>query len=352
LKKEIYLRKLFDLKKQMMKIENTPYTMWVKVVVLTTINMKYEKIAFNNTINEHPYVLVKKIIENAQILFNNLLDINFIENSDIEVNNIKSKIREKKHHELFNEMWNRYDDFDFQRYIERYEYRIKINDINDLIYYKSCVDLGAGNGAFCFALLKSGSKKVVGIDFGKKSIEYAAIKAQELGFTTNQALFKVASCYETGCGPNSFDFAIQNGVFHHLDDEDRAIKEAVRILNPGGWFWYYTEGEGGISYDLWDASVEMLQDVSVLFIENVLLSMNVSRNKIIHLTDGLSATYRHTSWDKITKKLESHGFGNFRRLKGGFDTDFDFDRIESDPYGKEKFGEGDLRVLTQLIHKK
>jgi len=352
MEKSIYFKKLLDLKKQMMKIENTPYTMWVKVIVLTTVNMKYEKVAFDKAINEHPYVLVEKILHGAQVLLDNLLDISFIESNDREVKIFKSKVREEKHHDLFNEMWDRFDDLDFQRYIERYVYRIKINSIYNLVYNKSCVDLGGGNGAFCFALLKSGAKKVVGIDFGEKSIEYASKKAQELGFSTKHALFKVRSCYETKCDSNSFDFAIQNGVFHHLDDEDRAIKEAARILKVGGWFWYYTAGEGGIGYDLWAASVEMLQDVPILFIENVLLSMNVSRNKIIHLTDGLSATYRHTSWDKITKKLESYGFGNFRRLKGGFETDFDYDRIESDPYGKEKFGEGDLRVLTQLIHKK
>ena len=61
--------------------------------------------------------------------------------------------------------------------------------------------------------------------------------------------------------------------------------------------------------------------------------------------DGLSATYAHTSWDKITKKLARHGFGNFKRLAGGFDMDFDLETIQSDPYGREKFGEGDLRVL-------
>jgi hypothetical protein len=79
--------------------------------------------------------------------------------------------------------------------------------------------------------------------------------------------------------------------------------------------------------------------------------MNIRRNKIVHLMDGMSATYAHTNWEKMTKRLADLGFGNFKRLTGGCDTDFDLDRIEKDPYGREKFGEGDLRILCRLMDK-
>jgi hypothetical protein len=34
---------------------------------------------------------------------------------------------------------------------------------------------------------------------------------------------------------------------------------------------------------------------------------------------------------------------------GGFPTDFDHDAIEADPWGREKFGDGDIRVLVQKL---
>ena len=191
-----------------------------------------------------------------------------------------------------------------------------------------------------------GAEKVVGIDYGEKSIEFATKAAKELGFTNTS--FFVRTVYDTGESDSQYDFAIQNGVFHHLNDENCAIKEVRRILKNKGSFWYYTDGEGGIQYDLWDTSVEILREVPTLFIEEVLNSMNVSRNKIAHLLDGMGATYAHTSWDEITNILADHGFTNFKRLTGGYDTDCDLDRIEKDAYGKEKFGEGDLRILCQL----
>jgi hypothetical protein len=49
--------------------------------------------------------------------------------------------------------------------------------------------------------------------------------------------------------------------------------------------------------------------------------------------------------------LGKAGFGNFTRLTDGFGTDFGLDVIEADSYGREKFGEGDLRVLAQLVEK-
>lgn len=348
--KQIYLESLKNLQEIMTNINATPFANFTKVITLVTMNMRYEKIAFDSNLDEHPYILTKQIIEDAILQYNQFMDIAFIEDHLDTVINNKSKNKEEKHENLFNEIWNRYDDQQFQEYIERYKHRIEINNLTSIIQNKDCVDLGCGNGVFSFALIQKGANRVTGIDFGQKSIDYANYVADHKNLT-DQVVFNKATVYDTHLGDDSFDFAIQNGVFHHLDDEDKAIRETRRILKRGGWFWYYTDGEGGISYDLWDTSVNILQDVNILFIEDILNTMNISRNKIVHLMDGLNATYAHTSWDKVTSKLTSFGFGNYRRLTGGYITDFDLDKINSDPYGREKFGEGDLRILCQLIEK-
>lgn len=350
MKKDIYMTELDQLAESMCKIEKTPLNMFAMVVSLVNMNMRYEKIAFNPKISEHPYILTKNIISDSRIIFENLLDINFIENEDKSFDGFKDVDKEKKHKELFNNIWNRYDRKQFEEYIDRYEFRLNINKISDLIKQKRCVDFGCGNGSFCFALLRYGASSAVGVDFGEKSISYAQTAARNLGYLDNTS-FKTTSVYSTGLSDNSFDFAVQNGVFHHLDDEDKAIKEVTRVLKKGGWFWYYTAGEGAISRDLSDISVLLLKDVPSSFIERVLDSMNISRNKIVHLMDLLSATYASTSWEIMTERLSEFGFGNFRRLTGGFPTDYDLDVIKADPYGEEKFGEGDLRILCQLIDK-
>jgi ubiquinone/menaquinone biosynthesis C-methylase UbiE len=344
-----YRAKLEELSQAMEQVPNTPMGMYFKVVNLAILNMRYERIAFNRELARHPFELVEQILADQVVSFRAATDVLFIEGPDAGVVvGGKQASLEPKHQSLFNAIWNQYDAAAYEVYVERYRHRIRVNHLESLVKGKRCLDMGCGNGNFCFALLDLGASFVAGIDFGADSVAFAEKRRLERP-DADKAAFKVNTVYEVDFPDGSFDLVIQNGVFHHLDDEDRAIREARRLLAPGGYLWYYTDGEGGLSYELWDRSVHLLREVPITFARSVLQGMNVGVNKLVHLMDGLNATYRHTSWDKVTAQLARGGFGEFRRLTGGFDTDFDLDVIERDPYGRDKFGEGDLRVLARAV---
>jgi len=211
-----YIKELNKLKNMMDETPNTPFTIWAKVTTLVIMNIRYEKIAFNKTSDSHPYLLTDSIIRDAIIYFRSLIDISFIESDHKNIINFKSKQKEEKHKDLFNEIWDRFNDKDFSTYIERYVYRIKVNNLCELIKNKVCVDLDCGNGVFCFAMLGNGANFTAGIDYGEKSIEFAK-KVAEMRGVSNRSFFRCATVYETGYQDNTFDFAVQNGVFHHLD---------------------------------------------------------------------------------------------------------------------------------------
>ena len=64
----------------------------------------------------------------------------------------------------------------------------------------------------------------------------------------------------------------------------------------------------------------------------------------------MNATYRPTFLlVELSEVLSLSGFGNFRRPLGGFSADFDHDLIEAGIYAIEKFDEGDLRHLAQVL---
>jgi ubiquinone/menaquinone biosynthesis C-methylase UbiE len=348
--KAVYLEPLASLEERANRAGNSPYTAFAKVAALAGMNMRYELVAFDRSLPAHPWLLTRDIVLDAARVFDTIMAAGFIEDEAKSFETLKTHAMEAKHQELFDNIWNRYEEAPFARYVDRYVHRIRVNGLEETVRGKRCVDLGCGNGVFCFALAREGAALAAGVDFGADSVAFASEAVRRLGLA-DRTEFRTATVYDTGYPDDSFDFALQNGVFHHLDDENRAIREMRRILKVGGWAWYYTDGEGGISYDLWDASVRILRDVPVSFIENVLGTMNVSRDKTAHLMDGMNATYAHTSWAEITGRLAAHGFGEFRRLTGGCPTDFDLDVIEADPYGREKFGEGDLRVLCRLMGK-
>ena len=344
-----YLPHLIELERLAEQIPNTRMGAVGKVVTLVALNMRWERAMFDRDLAEHPWEVATRLIGEATTQLRAWHESLFIQGSSDQVG-ATSPPMEERHQDLFQALWINFSADDYRERIARYDHRLEINALGDgYLRGQRCIDLGCGHGNFAHALLGRGAAFVLGIDYGEASIRYAEAAREQLGVDAERLQFRLGSVYEVAEPDASFDFAIQNGVFHHLDEEDRAYREMHRVLRPSGWAWVYTDGAGGVSYDLWDASVRMLSEVPAPFVLEVLDFLGVETNKRYHLGDGLNATYRHTTWDELTNRLARLGFGNFRRLVGGFPTDFDHDVIEADRWGREKFGEGDIRLLAQKL---
>ena len=321
-----------------MDIPNTQMAAFQKITCLMELVLRYELIEFGSQIPPRP--ALDRIIHSAITRFTlsqNLLAFRNKQTLDEEGPEIS-----ELHEGLFDLLWPRYVKTHMTDYIDRYKFRIRHNKLN--IKGKRILDIGCGNGGFTFAMLDEGAASGVGVDFGFESINHALNFASEYEYN---AEFRVASAYDLPFNKNRFDFAIQNGVFHHLEDEDKALEEMARVLKPGGEVWYYVNGEGAIKADLLDASREILKDVPSEFIVHVLSTIGLSENKLNYLSDGFKAVYKFTTMAKLTEQLAGHGFSIIRRLSGGMPTDFDKDKIDADPHGKEKWGEGNLRLLCR-----
>lgn len=344
--RSIYRQKLNEFSGNLQALPGTQLGNYIRVLALTSLNLRYEKIDFDHSLKTHPYVLLKDILEDQLVLLKNYQALLFAGNSAGESSTVNPQDIEDKHHELFNLLWNKKTTANFKLQIERFRHRIKINDLQDVIRGQRCLDLGSGNGSFCFALSEAGAIETVGIDFGEHSIAHAKSLKEEF-YKNNNCLFHVANIYKLPFHDGEFDFVIQNGVFHHLKNEDDAIAEMARITRKGGHIWYYTDGEGSLRHELFELSIELLKDVPSPFMFKILKDMDLLQNKIHHLMDCMKATCNKTSWKEITRRLGDHGFKNFRRLNGGYEFDFDQAVIDADPFGREKFGEGILRVLAE-----
>lgn len=347
--KNKYKVKLDELRAYCDEVPNTKMMALAKINALITMFISWDKIQVDRNLESSPYLLMQKIIDDTLIQVKAWGNISFIESSDSAIVS-DSEVMEEMHQELFQMLWASFNEDEYIDRINRFEYRLKVNDLADgFLKGKRCIDFGCGHGNFDHSFLKAGAASVLGIDYGEDSIKYAENARESLGVDASRLSFKCASVYETGEEDSSYDMALQNGVFHHLEDENKAYQEVHRVLKPGGWFWIYTDGANGIFHDMVDICQHILKEVPSKLIFDQLKALNIETGKRYHIGDSFNAVYRHTTWEELTERLGQLGFNNFRLLIGGYPTDLDYDVIEADTYGVEKFGGGDLRILCQKV---
>jgi ubiquinone/menaquinone biosynthesis C-methylase UbiE len=114
------------------------------------------------------------------------------------------------------------------------------------------LDLGTGPGNSA-AAAKARGAKVMGVDFSESMVEEARRRAG--------VEVQLADAHALPFEDRSFDVVIANLVVHHLGAPDRALREANRVLTPGG----------RLGFTVW-ASPEKLQAFGLFFgafMENV-----------------------------------------------------------------------------------
>jgi ubiquinone/menaquinone biosynthesis C-methylase UbiE len=92
-----------------------------------------------------------------------------------------------------------------------------------------CVDCGCGTGAFTRRLLKFGLN-LTGIDISPASIRSAQSRA-------TREVYRVGDIAHLDIPELSVDIAVFSGVLHHFpnkEDRNRILREAFRVLKPGG----------------------------------------------------------------------------------------------------------------------
>ena len=93
------------------------------------------------------------------------------------------------------------------------------------------LDMGCGPGTITAGLARRAGT-VVGVDTSAEMVESARRLAAESG--ADNASFKVGSACELPFGDRSFDVVYAHQLLQHLSDPVQALREARRVLRPGG----------------------------------------------------------------------------------------------------------------------
>ncbi len=92
------------------------------------------------------------------------------------------------------------------------------------------LEVGVGMGADYLEWLKAGAN-ATGVDLSAASIERARQRCQQAGY---QPDLRVADAEQLPFPGNSFDIVYSYGVMHHSPNTNQCIREAWRVLKPGG----------------------------------------------------------------------------------------------------------------------
>ena len=96
---------------------------------------------------------------------------------------------------------------------------------------RTLLDLGTGTGRM-LELFAGDIERGLGLDLSRDMLALARARLDRAGF--KHCSVRHGDIYDLAVPRNSFDVVIIHQVLHFLDDSARAIREAARVLRPGG----------------------------------------------------------------------------------------------------------------------
>jgi ubiquinone/menaquinone biosynthesis C-methylase UbiE len=96
---------------------------------------------------------------------------------------------------------------------------------------RNLLDLGTGTGRM-LQLLAPGASRVVGLDASHAMLSVARANLEKAGLTRVE--LRQGDIYAPPFPRDTFDLVVVHQVLHYLEDPARALREAARLVSPGG----------------------------------------------------------------------------------------------------------------------
>jgi ubiquinone/menaquinone biosynthesis C-methylase UbiE len=122
---------------------------------------------------------------------------------------------------------------------DRFRHAVDDHGGDDRWPYGRALELGCGTGFFLLNLMQAGLTARGSVtDLSPGMVAAALRNAEHLGLDVDG---RVADAEQIPYDDATFDVVVGHAVLHHIPDLDRAFREALRVLKPGGRFLFAGE---------------------------------------------------------------------------------------------------------------
>jgi len=116
-------------------------------------------------------------------------------------------------------------------YVDDAEVEAAIRSLVGVAPVETVIDLGTGSGRM-LSLLAPGAQYAIGLDLSQQMLNIARARTREAGLSGID--FRHGDILATRLNGGSADLVVIHQVLHFLADPGQALKEAARLLRPGG----------------------------------------------------------------------------------------------------------------------
>jgi SAM-dependent methyltransferase len=247
---------------------------------------------------------------------------------------------------LYARAWTTYRESTYDHSVGLIEERLRRSGFDEAFFRdRICFDGGCGTGRFSIAMAKAGARRVVAVDLSEASLEYLRRTMARYRLDNIEPLQQDVtdlSSFATG----SFDFVASNGVLHHTPAPERGLTEHLRITKPGGRFWLYLYGAGGLYWPLYDKFRPIVTALDVDENHRILRELQVRDGLIYTFLDNLRAPRVYFMLDDVLAILRRYGDFEHRYARGTSAVD-DTQMLLGSQWGATVLGpQGEVRIVV------
>ena len=205
----------------------------------------------------------------------------------------------------------------------------------------SILDSGCGPGRYLDCLSSIYPDATFhGLDQGKD-----ILKSNRDRFDPSRFQFHSGHVNKLPFDDNAMDLVLSVGVLHHVKDPiEQTIKEHLRVVKPGGYFFVFIVGGDGLEMSMWSFLREIMRPVPKEIAHQKFADYFVAE-RVQGLLDHCYGEYFLTNRDMFESLLAK--YGEFQKVPGISGADVTKESMSWDSFFDERYGEGHLRYLIK-----